>query len=341
MKESNIYFKYKINQLNKTQINIGIQILRMFLSYLVLQFHCYRISHTKNKIIIASYRAHIFCVPTFYVISYYFSYSILKNKNINKIKLRLKRIIIPYIIWPMLFYIINNNLSIKNLFIQLLIGKRICNVFWFQCILILSFILLSIITLILRNNFVFIFQLFGIAGYIYINFHYYYNFYGNYISDIKTFIKDFLRGIFFASIGISIFFFGGINYFKINRKKSILFSLFNIYLIEKFFILINEYYYLRSIILGIGAISLFVLFSALPLDNNNKKISNMIIIRITNYTGGVYYLHYKIRDILSYILILIKNRTLFGCIINYMICYFICFLGFKTFKKTNLKYLFI
>ena len=120
-----------------------------------------------------------------------------------------------------------------------------------------------------------------------------------------------------------------------------IFSLFILYLIRDYLKLIKEFYYLKSIILGIGAISLFILFSILPLDNNNNKISNKIIIQITNYTGGVYYLHNKIREILSHILIVVKNKTLFGCIINYITCYIICFLGFKIFKKTNLKYLFI
>ena len=104
--------------------------------------------------------------------------------------------------------------------------------------------------------------------------------------------------------------------------------------------LIKEFYYLKIIILGIGAISLFILFSILPLDINNNKISNKIIIQITNYTGGVYYLHNKIREILNHILIVVKNKTLLGCIINYITCYIICFLGFKIFKKINLKYLF-
>lgn len=328
-----------INQLNKIQINKGIQILRMLLAYLILEFHCYNIKHTKLQLIIVSYRVHIFCVPTFYVISYYFSYKILKLKNINKIQLRIKKIIIPYIIWPIIFFLINNNFSIKNLCIQLLIGKRIYNVLWFQCILIFSFIFLSIITLSLRHNFVYIIQLVGISGYIYINLNN--NFYMKYNSEIKILIEDFFRGLFFATIGISISFFGGINYFKINRKKSILFSLFILFLIKDFFILINKYHYLRNLILGLVSISLFILFSTLSSDNNNNKFLNKIIIQITNYTGGIYYLHYKIRDILSHILIIIKNKTLFGCIINYIICYFICFMGFKAFKKTNLKYLFI
>ena len=95
--------------IKKKEINNGVQILRMVLSYLVLQVHCYNVNLTKNKIIIGSYRASRFCVPTFFVISYFFSYKILKLNNISKIKYRLKRIIIPYTIWPIFFLITKNN----------------------------------------------------------------------------------------------------------------------------------------------------------------------------------------------------------------------------------------
>ena len=79
----------------------------------------------------------------------------------------------------------------------------------------------------------------------------------------------------------------------------------------------------------------------LPLDNiKNKKINQLIIV-ITNYTGGVYYLHTKIQDILSPKLLIIKNKTLIGCLLNYIICYNICLIGIKIFGKTKLKYLFI
>ena len=44
----------------KNYVNNGIQILRMILSYLILQFHCYNIRQTNNKILRFSFRAFAF-----------------------------------------------------------------------------------------------------------------------------------------------------------------------------------------------------------------------------------------------------------------------------------------
>ena len=37
--------------------------------------------------------------------SFYFSYNTLASRNISKIKGRFKRMLVPYIIWPLLFYL--------------------------------------------------------------------------------------------------------------------------------------------------------------------------------------------------------------------------------------------
>ena len=114
--------KYK----NKTELNKGIQILRVILSYLIIQLHFYNYKLTKNKILIFIRHCSDFYVPIFFVISYYFSYKAFLHKNINKMKTRLNRVLIPYILWPIIFLIINNiyymkyKITFKDLYIQLL-----------------------------------------------------------------------------------------------------------------------------------------------------------------------------------------------------------------------------
>ena len=92
----------------------------------------------------------------------------------------------------------------------------------------------------------------------------------------------------------------------------------------------NEFYYLKLYIIGLVSSSLFIIFLILPFDNINSEKIKFIIKNITNFTGGVYYLHRKIKLI-----------TIFSCVIIYIICYFICSIGIKIFGKTKLKYLFI
>ena len=75
-------FKIKSNLITKIDnkkhyVNKGIQILRMILSYLILQFHYYNIHQTNNKILRFCFSAVFFYVPIFFIISYYFSYKII------------------------------------------------------------------------------------------------------------------------------------------------------------------------------------------------------------------------------------------------------------------------
>ena len=318
------------------------------MSFFIIQRHCFNIKLAKNKILILTYSATRFYITTFYLISYFFSYKALKLKNINGIKVRLQRFLIPYIIWPILIFLLNNiyyifgininHKNLKDLFIQLITGKRIYKVFWFQCNLIFTFILFSIIALTIQNDFLFTAQIFGIFGYFYHSLHYYYILFEACIIEIRTLLQDFGKVLFYSSIGLTLASLVNIDNLKKKRKKAMLFSLIGVYLIKDFLFISKKLYYLGCIINGIAAISFFILFSMIP-DFNNKKIISMIS-KITNYTGGVYYLHVIIWKILSRKIHSFKRKTLNGCFVNYIICYFFCFIGEKTFGKSKLKYLF-
>lgn len=123
--------KYK--KKNEIKINNGIQILRIILSYLILQLHCYNIRLSKNIILIKTFQVGGFYAPTFFVISNYFSYNIFILKNITKIYLRIERIMIPYILWPSFFFIRNNiinyfkekkNIELEIYFFNLFLEKE-------------------------------------------------------------------------------------------------------------------------------------------------------------------------------------------------------------------------
>lgn len=156
---------------------------------------------------------------------------------------------------------------------------------------------------------------------------------------MNTLFQDFGKVLFLSSIGITLASLIDINDLKKKRKKSILFSLFSIFLMKDYLFIRVKFYYLRCIMNGIGAISFFILFSMIP-NSNNKTISSILLI-ITNYTGGIYYLHHIIWKALKIKIKIFKKKTLIACFLNYIICYFICFVGDKTFEKTKLKYLFI
>lgn len=86
--------------------NLGIEILRMILAFWIVLVHCYNSSNKQGKII---YKKN-FHAPTFMFLSFYYFFLLLSSKNINKIINRYERLFIPYIIWPLILFIINNNL---------------------------------------------------------------------------------------------------------------------------------------------------------------------------------------------------------------------------------------
>lgn len=348
MKQS---IKYQSLNNKNSEINKGIQILRMILAFLIIQLHCLNIRQTKSIILIGLSKYHLFYVPIFYVISYYFSYKLFAFKNIEKIKLRIQRIIIPYIIWPSLYFALNNLICflfhfkkiiiVKSLFIQLLTGKTFYSVLWFQCNLILSFILLLIVSFLRSKNFLFNIQLIGIFGYSYYNFHSYYKLFKNEIWQIKSLIHDFSKVLFYSAIGISFGFYIDIDTIKKNRIQIFIFSLFTLFIMKDCLYLTKHFFYFKIFFHGIGSVIIILIFIILPLDNFQNKLFNKIIFHITKFTGGVYYLHTKVHHILKFKISIFKNRTFIGCIANYIICYLICFFGTKLFGKTKFKYLFI
>ena len=136
------------NQIRKTKndINIGIQLLKMIFSFNIVVIHCLNKKYMNKLIYFFCFYGFYNYVPTFFLISFYFSNKSFTSKNINKLKERLLRISIPYIIWPCIFWIkysfinsmkgIVNSDKYKFLFYQLIIGKSFHPVFWFQfCLL--------------------------------------------------------------------------------------------------------------------------------------------------------------------------------------------------------------
>lgn len=98
-------------------------------------------------------------LSAFFIISFYFSYKSFTLKITNKIKERFKRLLIPYVIWPIIIYLQKtlfnymhgekNDVSLKLLIYQILIGNGIYLIFWFNFNLIfisLFFIIIIFLT---------------------------------------------------------------------------------------------------------------------------------------------------------------------------------------------------
>ena len=340
------------NQLKrKREYNIGIGILRTCLSFMVIMDHLY------NKAIYNKYVYFFYYhIPTFFLLSFFYTYNTLSFFNINKIKARFERIMIPYFSWCFIywifnliyFYILNIRCrhSLKD-FLNNLVNGHIFNVaLWFQNILIQLTIIFEIVILIFKNYQMYVLVSLGILAYIfqYTGLNYY--FFKQYSS--KHYQLTFGRFAEGFPIAVCGFYIASKKYpiiLKNNSKIAIINFLIIVSFITKFnvFSKIKTYKY-GGVRLNIGAICFFFIFYLFPFRAIKNKFLINIIIQLTSYTGGIYFIHnligrgYLYNKILS--ILAIKKNTLFECFIVFFISYAICFSGTRIFGKTKLRHLF-
>ena len=119
--------------------------------------------------------------------------------------------------------------------------------------------------------------------------------------------------------------------------KTIFICLFIFVIIFNYIIILEPKGFLYAgIKLNILSICLFIVFSLISFKfMNNFKM----ILQISKFTPGIYYLHFPIMKYFINFITAIKNKQLFGSFLIYLICYFICFIGGNIFKKSKLIYL--
>ena len=348
--------KYRLLLTNETSKmfnkNLGIELLRMILCFWVVLFHCLRI---KNKYLRNIIKIKIFHVPTFIFISFYFLYKNLCERNIKKIKFRFKRLLIPYFIWPIIVFIINDLfyftfkfnrygrfLNFNDLKTQLIIGRKYIGVLWFQFNLLFFTLLFFIIAFLFKKNFLFILQTIGMISYILQYSEINYNFFNEYKGTISRTLGYFCE---MAPIAVTSLSFSSLNIIKKlenHRKKILFFSFIFLYFLFHYNIFsdIKGFAY-RGIIKIFGSFFLFVIFILFPLENIDSLRIILFIKQFTSYTQGIYCLHSIINDYLKLLFHFIKDSTFLGCITIYLVSYYLSYIGVRFFGKTNLKYLFV
>lgn len=334
----------------KKNPNSGIEILKVILTFFILVYHCSNQITYKSQILNIFNHVVPFYFSTYFLIFFYFSYNIFSSKNIIRIKQRLLRVVIPYIFWPLIFAIIhilsykkkiNPNYILRDISIQLILGRRTYFVFWFQFNIIMSFLLITIIFLFFKKYNLYIFQSMFLMEFFLEYSGNNEKFFESYNEDIKRSIGRILKMMTIALVGFLLSSIKMLNFLKNHKIKSICFTLAAFILIIYLNIFFSNYYFLEGIYLILGSIFLMIPFAFMPLN----KITNMkfifLIKQWTSYTAGIYYLHIKVHKYFGKNLIIMRDGTLMGCAFNYLICYSICFFGMKIFRRTKFKYLFI
>lgn len=327
------------------KLNVGIQILRMLFSFHILVFHCINKKLYSNKIINFIIGNVEIDLTVFFIISFYYSNHTFISKNIVKIKQRFYRLLIPFIIWPLIFFI-THNLSYylngeKNyfksylLYYQFLVGNGINIVFWFQChLIILSILFLIVIFASNRKSFI-VLTIIGVSSHIFISSNYYKKHF-SYDTILIYSVRKLPFSYIYSLYGFILFNLNGfLNFKKYKIKIFFIFLIvFCLYIYHRVFLELTAYFLMIKSVLGI---SLFIVFLNLPLHETNNNLIN----HLASYSGGIYYLHTRMQILLPLLLKRKKSKTIIACIINYLLCYLFCLIGSKLFKESNLRYLFL
>ena len=348
------YSKLKIKKVKREpEFYIGLAFLRPILAFFVVMGHFYDFSLARGywNIFVMKSELFRFHVRVFFIMSFYLSYKTIVSNDLKKILKRLERLLIPYILWPIIIFFLNNFLLIKiipkskiltfnDLKFQLLFGTEYMDTFWYQWNLILISISFVLITLFLKN-YIFIFIIISITSFLY-----QYNgknlqYLGQYKNYIRSSLGRTLEVLPCSSIGFIFSSSGIINYISKFRLNSIIICIYLGYLIIYYNIFTNvEGFNYSGLKMYFASICIFTIFVLFPSEKIKNKIIIKIIKQITNHTAGVYFLHINIYKYMVSYIKSFQQKTIKGCIINYVICYSICFIGNLIFGKTKLRNLF-
>ena len=280
--------------------NIGIEILRMFLCFRIIILHYYS---SDNRFIL-KLKWNRFQVPCFFFISFYFLYPIIFTRNIRKFKLRLERLLI----------------------------------LWFHFNLIFFTLLFFIFSFLLKDQFLIFFQTIALISYIIQYSKINYLFFKKYTENIWMSIGNLSETIPVAVIAFSLANIEFCSYLTNHSKKYFFFSIFSFYLISIFPIFSRiDGFSSPGIKQTIVSILLFNTFYLIPLEMLNTTLLTFIRL-LTKYTQGIYCLHFLFQYYMK--IKFDKEGSFIGCIILYIVSYFVSFLGFKLFGNTKLRFLF-
>ena len=351
MRKNKINLNYLMSERNnqKSNYDINLGILKIYLSFLVVNTHCLKRQNIENKYLL-KFLVNNLHVPIFFIISFYFCHKIFLSKNIEKIKQRFERILLPYFVWPIIIWIFNNLFSFffkikllnsfNELKIQLLTGHCFMTVLWFQYNLIFTTLLIVIISFLFKHNTILILiNLWNISYFLQfsnINFLFFskYDFYIKYtFGRFFEILPYCITGFIFSSLKI-------IDKLKKYRFISFYILISILIFIKRcnIFVRIKGFAY-EGFNLYIASVSFFIIIKIIPINQNNKVIIKIVKI-LSNKTSGIYYLHIPIKNYLTNCFLLVKKRTILGSIIIYLFCYFISTIGLLLFKNTKLRHLF-
>ncbi len=328
------------------RINYGFSLLKMLLAFEVLLGH-FAIWDEYDTILIWPFRELVsLAVPCFVILSFYLMARSFLARDPQKFKTRLIRLLIPQIGWAIIYYIIYLLLDLflhtkltagpQDLFWQTLTGhsRNLNPSMWYQVDVIVISILfyfifkylddkkayLSLIGLLLFSYFM---QLSGINRALF----------GELEFELKYPLGRILEMIPFAVIGFSLKYFNILE--KLKKHRYIVMAACGILFFVGFNIPWPAYkdfgfsgFAKPYLALCIVPFAFLVPLEYLPLTI--KKV----ILKITDYSLGIYCIHRLINTLLYAFIPGITLHSIERCILLYIVCYAVCWLIERIPNKT-------
>ncbi len=321
---------------NNKKLNLGLCILKAWMALEVLLVHRCDFSDYPNAVFhflkIVGPRS----VPIFFIISFYFSESLIVKNNLDKFKSRLLRLWIPQVGWAIicwLGYVVIEivcmhylQLNLYDLLLAIVFGCRngVNQTMWFQLVMI-----------ILTVFYFYLFKLLGekkgmIATYITFAIAiilqatgWNYDHLCNLTFELNNTVGNIFQMMPYACLGL---WFKHFNIFERFKDKRVIICV--IFTVLLFVGIAIPYPAFKGFFEGFDpmhmSICLFIIFLFLPLDDVSDRTRN-IIMKATRYTLGVYAAHrlvYSYLDII-YDLLNISFGSFTKCIITYLVCYLV------------------
>ena len=329
----------------------GLSILKSILALSVIKSHCFNKTSTKNKLLLRITSSRRIHVPSFVIMSFYFTHKTLTCPDIKVKYRRFERLAIPYVGWPFIYFVMNNILyylgkinyrcSLKNLIYQIIIAQsnNMPFHFWFLLDLFIINFLFLLIIMIMKFHYLLLFQLLLITSYFLqyseLNRKLFFK------ANQKNFIGRLFELIPFAVTGFILFEFNIINRLQNYKLNTFIFSLL-LYNLVSYYRVFSDFQGIvyHGIKLNTLSLCIVFIFSLCTFENIKNKYILNIIKSFTNYTGGIFYLHQIIHDYLNDIINDIKKGTFFSLFLIYFFTYLVCFFGTLISGKTKAKFLF-
>lgn len=322
------------------KFNAGIALLKIWMIYEVLVFHCWTTDDPTGGLTFFVFDARLLAVPVFFMIAAYFGGT--KVFSGEGFKKRSIRLLVPHIFWSVFFFvalIVFDKIfsteyihGISDLGLELVTGGADYNVpLWFTVDLFLLTAVYLAIGKVIKNDTVkiIIYSALGITGIAMQYAEVMVNALLGQSEAVSYMLGRIPEMLPFMSIGIIFAHFDVLN--KLKKRwyiTAIICALvFVANYIYTFVPLVRHFWYggLRTLILSL---SLFVFFYVLPFDGISDKAKE-IIAKLSAPVMGVYYIHYPIAEIFKDMIIpedFAYNHVFIVITLVFVICYAISFL---------------